>query len=139
VSVNVIRRRKQGQSTVEFALILPLAVACMVFVLTAGLVVYDHLALADFSRSAVRTAVTSNDPASAATQFVKVIDTDIRVKTVVNAENGLVQVRLERTRSFPLLFVARALPKFTVHASAVMMQEPPHVIGEGFVIEESLE
>ncbi len=137
--MNVIRHRERGQSTVEFALILPLAVACMVFVLAAGLVVYDHLALADLSRSAVRAAVTSDDPASIAAQFVKQIDADIRVKTVVNNENGLVHVRLERTRSLPLLFVARTLPKFTIHASAVMMKEPPLVIGDGFGSGESLE
>lgn len=124
-------RHLRGQSTVEFALILPLAVACIVFVLTTGIIVYDHLALSDLSRSAVRAAVISDDPVKAAEQFVQLIDNSIRIHTTVNNESGLVLVQLERRRALPLPFVAQILPRFTVRSSAMMMTEPPQVIGDG--------
>lgn len=125
------RRHQRGQSTIEFALIFPLAVACMIFVLAAGIIVYDHLALSDLSRSAVRAAITSDDPAAAAKQLVNLVDDGVRVHTSVNNETGLVLVKLERRRALPLPFVAQILPRFTVRASAVMMSEPPLVIGDG--------
>lgn len=125
------RRHQRGQSTIEFALIFPLAVACMIFVLAAGIIVYDHLALSDLSRSAVRAAITSDDPAAAAKQLVNLVDDGVRVRTSVNNETGLVLVKLERRRALPLPFVAQILPRFTVRASAVMMSEPPLVIGDG--------
>ena len=125
------RRHQRGQSTIEFALIFPLAVACMIFVLAAGIIVYDHLALSDLSRSAVRAAITSDDPAAAAKQLVNLVDDGVRVHTSVNNETGLVLVKLERRRALPLPFAAQILPRFTVRASAVMMSEPPLVIGDG--------
>ena len=125
------RRHQRGQSTIEFALIFPLAVACMIFVLAAGIIVYDHLALSDLSRSAVRAAVISDDPATAAEQIVNLVDDGVRVRTLVNNETGLVLVKLERRRALPLPFVAQMLPQFTVRASAAMMSEPPQVIGDG--------
>lgn len=115
----------------EFALILPLVVACMIFVLVAGLIVYDHLALADLSRSSVRAAVTSDDPASTAQDLVQAVDSRVRVRTTVDNESGLVHVRLERTRRLPLLLISHLLPQFTVRASAVMLREPAMVIGDG--------
>ncbi len=125
------RPQQRGQSTVEFALILPLAFVCMVFVLTAGIVVYDHLALADLSRSAVRAAIISDDPVEAASQTAKQVDGDIRVRTTVDEQTGIVRVQLERRRSMPLFVLSRVLPFITVRASAVMMKEPPIVIGQG--------
>lgn len=115
----------------EFALILPLAVACMVFVLATGIIIYDHLSLSDLSRSAVRAAVISDDPAAAAEQLVKSVDESIRIRTNVDNESGLVLVKLDRQRVLPLPFIAQMLPRFTVRASAVMMIEPPQVIGDG--------
>lgn len=125
------RQHQRGQSTVEFALIFPLAVACMIFVLTAGIITYDHLALSDLSRSAVRAAVISDDPAAAAKQLVALVDKSIRVRTSVDDESGLVLVQLERRRTLPLPFVAQMLPRFAIRTSAVMMVEPPQVIGDG--------
>ena len=115
----------------EFALLFPLIVARMVFILVAGLIVYDHLALADLSRSSVRAAVTSDDPATTAQDLVAAIDPNVRVRTTVDNESGLVLVRLERKRRLPLLFISNVLPQFTVRASSVMLQEPGIVIGEG--------
>jgi len=103
----------------------------MIFILTAGIITYDHLALSDLSRSAVRAAVISDDPAAAAEQLVTLVDESIRVQTSVNDESGLVLVKLERRRALPLPFVAQMLPRFAVRASAVMMVEPPQVIGDG--------
>jgi Flp pilus assembly protein TadG len=125
------RRQQRGQSTVEFALILPLAVACMVFVLTAGIIVYDHLALSDLSRSAVRAAVVSDDPAATAKQLVTLVDDSIRVQTTVDSDSGLVIVKLDRQRAIPLPLISDMLPSFRVRASAAMMVEPPLVIGDG--------
>lgn len=103
----------------------------MVFVLIAGLIVYDHLALADLSRSSVRAAVTSDDPASTAQDLVNAVDPNVRIRTTIDNESGLVHVRLERKRRLPLSLISQLLPQFTVRASAVMLREPAMVIGEG--------
>ena len=103
----------------------------MIFVLTAGLVVYEHLALADVSRSTVRAAITAEDPASEAARFVKEVNSQIRVRTTVDDELGLVRVDLERKRRLPVLFMSRVLPYFSIRASAVMMREPTATIGDG--------
>jgi Flp pilus assembly protein TadG len=125
------RERPRGQATVEFALILPLVVACMMCVLATGVVVYDHLSLADLSRSAVRAAVASDDPPSAARSVVTHTDSSVQIRTTMDDATGLVHVKLTRQRKLPLWFLGRVLPHISVTAGATMLREPTSVIGDG--------
>lgn len=124
-----VRDRHKGQATVEFALILPLVVACMAVVLVAGVLVHDQLALSETARLAVRSAIVSDDPSDSAQQVIETIDSNIDVHTVVDEATGLVTVSLEKSRKIPLWLFQSVLPTINLRARAVMALEPPVVIG----------
>lgn len=66
------RRGDQGQSTVEFALVLPLVVLVVLFIVQAGLVVRDQLFVSHAAREAARAAaVSDSDRPSAATMAAR--------------------------------------------------------------------
>ncbi len=66
------RRGDQGQSTVEFALVLPLVVLVVLFIVQAGLVVRDQLLVSHAAREAARAAsVSDNDRLGAATMAAR--------------------------------------------------------------------
>lgn len=66
------RRGDQGQSTVEFALVLPLVVLVVLFIVQAGLVVRDQLLVSHAAREAARAAaVSDSDRPSAATMAAR--------------------------------------------------------------------
>ena len=66
------RRGDQGQSTVEFALVLPLVVLVVLFIVQAGLVVRDQLLVSHAAREAARAAsVSDSDRLGAATMAAR--------------------------------------------------------------------
>jgi len=66
------RRGDQGQSTVEFALVLPLVVLVVLFIVQAGLVARDQLLVSHAAREAARAAaVSDSDRPSAATMAAR--------------------------------------------------------------------
>ena len=56
---------ERGQSTVEFALVLPLVVLAVLAVIQVGLVVRDHVAVVHAAREAARAASVDPDPGRA--------------------------------------------------------------------------
>ena len=60
------RRGDQGQSTVEFALVLPLVVLLVLFIVQAGFVVRDQLLVSHAAREAARAAAVSDSDRSGA-------------------------------------------------------------------------
>jgi len=60
------RRGDQGQSTVEFALVLPLVVLVVLFIVQAGFVVRDQLLVSHAAREAARAAAVSDSDRSGA-------------------------------------------------------------------------
>ena len=124
-----VRHRHKGQATVEFALILPLIVACMAVVLIAGVLVHDQLALSETARLAARSAIVSDNPSDSAQQVIETIDSNIEVRTVIDEVTGLVTVSLSKTRKVPLWLFQSVLPTVNLRARAVMAMEPPVVIG----------
>lgn len=123
------RLQHRGQSTVEFALILPLAFACAVVVLITGVLVHDQLALSETARITVRSAVVSDEPETAASAIAQQVDPNIRITTNVNTEVGIVTVVLEKSRRLPLFFFQSLMPEINLSAKAAMALEPPLVIG----------
>jgi Flp pilus assembly protein TadG len=59
-------RGDQGQSTVEFALVLPLVVLVVLFIVQAGFVVRDQLLVSHAAREAARAAAVSDADRSGA-------------------------------------------------------------------------
>ena len=119
------RRNDNGQATVEFALMAPLVVLCALLLLATMSVCLDTLRLNDIARSAVRSAITSDNPSEAATAIALL--SHVSATTTVNGVTGLITVEASMKKRFPLL--GRWLPSLSLHATATMMREPPLVLG----------
>ena len=119
------RRNDNGQATVEFALMAPLVVLCALLLLATMSVCLDTLRLNDIARSAVRSAITSDNPSEAATAIALL--SHVSATTTVNGVTGLITVEASMKKRFPLL--GRWLPSLSLHAKSTMMREPPLVLG----------
>ena len=119
------RRRDNGQATVEFALMAPLVVLCVLLILATLSVCLDTLRLNDIARSAVRSAITSDNPSEAAGAIA--VLSHVSAVTTTDESTGLVTVDTSSKKRFPLL--GRWLPSLSLHATATMMREPPLVLG----------
>ena len=119
------RRNDNGQATVEFALMAPLVVLCALLLLATMSVCLDTLRLNDIARSAVRSAITSDNPSDAAIAIALL--SHVSATTTVNGVTGLITVEASMKKRFPLL--GRWLPSLSLHATATMMREPPLVLG----------
>ena len=119
------RRNDNGQATVEFALMAPLVVLCALLLLATMFVCLDTLRLNDIARSAVRSAITSDNPSEAATAIALL--SHVSATTTINGVTGLITVEASMKKRFPLL--GRWLPSLSLHATATMMREPPLVLG----------
>lgn len=118
-----LRHRARAQSTVEFALVLPLFVGCLTLLFATTIVCLQYLALHDVARTAARAAVTSENPPVAARAAVP--DTRISVTT---AENGdFITVTTRRTSG--VWWFSRFLPSPLLTQSVTMMREAPIVLG----------
>ena len=119
------RHSHRGQATVEFALMAPLVVLCALLLLATLSVSLDTLRLNDIARSAVRSAITSDNPSEAARAIADL--THVSAVTTTDESTGLVTVNATMKKQFPLL--GRWLPSLSLHATATMMREPPLVLG----------
>lgn len=118
-------RDERAQSTVEFALVLPLFVGCIAFLLGTTVLCLQYLALHDIARTAARAAVTADDPLSAARATVTDPSVDIAVSEDPNRE--LITVTAERTGG--VWWFSRFLPSPLLAQSVTMMREAPIVLG----------
>ena len=119
------RPSHRGQATVEFALMAPLVVLCALLLLATLSVSLDTLRLNDIARSAVRSAITSDNPSEAARAIADL--TQVSAVTTTDESTGLVTVNATMKKRFPLL--GRWLPSLSLHGTATMMREPPLVLG----------
>ena len=119
------RHNGRGQATVEFALMAPLVVLCALLLLATLSVCLDTLRLNDIARSAVRSAITSDNPSEAATAIAGL--SQVSARTTTDDLTGLVTVDVSLKKHFPLL--GRWLPSLSLHGTATMMREPPLVLG----------
>ena len=118
-------RRDNGQATVEFALMAPLIVLCVLLLLATLSVCLDTLRMNDIARSAVRSAITSDNPSEAARAIA--VLSHVSAVTTTDESTGLVTVNASSKKRYPLL--GRWLPSLSLHATATMMREPPLVLG----------
>lgn len=116
-------RRSRAQSTVEFALVLPLFVGCVALLVGTTTVCLQYLALHDVARTAARAAVTADDPATAARAAVA----DARIALTVSEDGDLVTVSARRTAG--VWWFSRFLPAPLLSQSVTMMREAPIVLG----------
>jgi Flp pilus assembly protein TadG len=117
------RPGEAGQSTVEFALVLPLFFGLLALVFQVALVGRDEILVVHAARAAAREASVTADPArigAAATRSLP--DAVVRV-----AHRGRVgepvEVDVTYTSKTDLPLVGAMLPDLTLHARAVMRVE----------------
>jgi hypothetical protein len=112
-----------GQSTVEFALILPLFFALLVLVFQVALVARDEIVTTHAARVAVREASVTRDPAkiTAAAQHSL---PGAQVRVVSRGPVGEpVTVDVSYVSVTDLPIVGALVPDLTLHASATMSVE----------------
>lgn len=112
-----------GQSTVEFALVLPLFFVLLVLIFQVALVARDEVLVTHAARAAVREASVTSDAA-------RVVDAGRRslagaVVRVVRrgAVGDAVEVDVSYVSATDLPLVGMLLPDLTLHAHAVMRVE----------------
>lgn len=119
----MILRSDRGQATVEFALILPLALACLALVIQTLIVVTAQVALLDDTRRAARIASVASDPAAAVRDMQATLPT--RTEIDVETSNGLVTVVLRRKIAIAVPLLRRLNPTIDLEADLTMALEPP--------------
>jgi hypothetical protein len=109
---------QRGQSTIEFALVLPLFVLCasvLVSILVAGLIT---LRLNDYARVAARTIAASQDSEEVRQDMMK----QCGCKIDVSVKNDIVSVRADKPFAIPV--VGFQLPIFQLRGDSFAMKEP---------------
>lgn len=108
----------RGQSTVEFALVLPLVVLCIGTLLTVVAACVTTLRLNDFARLTARTVATSTDSEQVARDYRALCTCDIQI----SIETGIITVRAEKPFAIPILGLP--LPVLRLHGESFAMKEP---------------
>jgi hypothetical protein len=117
------RRGDAGQSTVEFALVLPLFFALIVLVFQVAVVGRDEILVTHAARAAVREATVTADPVAISAAATKSLP-GARVEVLQRGAIGLpVEVRVTYVVHPKVPIVGSLLPDLTLHASAVMQVE----------------
>lgn len=122
------RRGDHGQSTVEFALVLPLVVLVAMFIVQAGLVVRDQVLVTHAAREAARAAAVSDadrlDAALRAARQAGDLEEDRLGVTVSMLEGGSsVRVVVSYRSPTDLALVGSLVPDVNLDASVVMQVE----------------
>jgi Flp pilus assembly protein TadG len=122
-----VRRRARpgaaGQSTVEFALVLPLFFALLVLLIQVALVMRDEILVVHAARSAVREASVTADPSRIATAATRTLPGAVVSVTRRGAVGEPVDVDVSYVTHTDLPLVGVLLPDLTLHGHAVMRVE----------------
>ena len=103
---------------------LPLFVACLMLIVGVLSACLQVLALNDTARSAVRVAITADNPE----QAINALSFGSRVSARVTTNiNGIVTVTV--AQPFRLWFLHVPIASLQLRASSSMMREPPVVLG----------
>ena len=111
----------RGQSTVEFALVLPIFVGSLFVLTTVVSLCLNVLALSDSARIAVRAAATAKNPAAELATYEDQCKCSLHI--VTSDFNPIITIRAERTAR--ISFINLPLPIVRLHAVASLMREPP--------------
>ncbi len=114
-----------GQSTVEFALLLPVAIGCLLLVVQTLVLVLGQMTLHHEARIAARAAATAADPAKAARQSLKQNDPDSSTAVDVDVIGQLVTVQVHRFIPLAVPILGQFWPDMKISAQLSMALEPP--------------
>jgi hypothetical protein len=112
------RGHERGQSTVEFALLLPVVVMAALAVIQIGLVVRDHVAVVHAAREAARAASVDPDPGRARRAAHRTLtDASVHVGTRPKVGEPIrVEVRYRSVTDLPLVGALMPDPVLSAHA-----------------------
>lgn len=120
-----MNRTDEGQSTVEFALVLPLVVICLGMVVQVLVVVSAHVDLENDARLAARMASVSAEPDEAARSTLDGVDASEPTRMDVDVTDRTVTVTLSRSVDLIVPFLDRLLPPIELRTALTMALEPP--------------
>ena len=117
-----------GQSTVEFALILPLVVIVVLFIAQAGFVVRDQVLVSHAAREAARAAAVSDAnrfsaAVTAATRAGELRSDQISVEVTMLEGGDTVRVEVSYRSVTDLAIIGALVPDVDLHATVVMRAE----------------
>jgi len=115
-----------GQATVEFALLLPLCVACIGVLIAMTALALSSLRLADTARTAARVASTSNDPEDAVRTMTTKTGVDSRV--TLDDQRQFLTVYVSQRIRLPLIGLPIPVVRITSHIT-VMYEGVPMLLG----------
>ena len=122
------RWEDRGQSTVEFALILPLVALVVLCIVQAGLVVRDQLLVSHAAREAARAASVSEDDRTgaalrAARQAGSLQSDRLSGTVAVTDSGGSVRVVITYKSATRLALIGALVPDINLESSVVMRVE----------------
>lgn len=120
-----MNRADDGQSTVEFALVLPLVVICLGLVVQVLVVVGARVDLENDVRLATRMASVSAEPDEAARSSLDRADGPELTRMEVDVTDRTVTVTLSRSVDLIVPFLDRLLPPIELTTPLTMALEPP--------------
>ena len=127
LNVQILQRRADaGQATVEFALLLPLFIACVAVLISCIGIGLSSLRLADTARVAARTASTSDNPSQAV--HILLQGQGITHTESTDATKQFLTVKLKRNVRVPLLGIP--IPMMELSAQSTVMLEGVPVLQE---------
>ena len=116
---------QRGQATIEFALLLPLAIGCLALVIQTLVLVLGQISLHHEARLAVRAAATAADPVTAARDAVLRNDPQSTSLIEIEATTRLVTVHVHRQIPVIVPLLGQLWPDFEISARLTMALEPP--------------
>ncbi len=117
------RRSQRGQSTVEFALVMPLFALSLTLFVGTTMLCLRFIALHDIARTAARAASTSLHPHDAARSVIS--DNSITVRVSEDIATDVITVTVQQSAG--LWWFTRFLPGNIFQRSVSMMREAPIV------------
>jgi Flp pilus assembly protein TadG len=118
------RKADSGQATVEFALLLPLFVACVAVLISCIGIGLSSLRLADTARVAARAASTSDNPSQTVQTLLQ--GQDITHAESTDTTHQLLTVKLTRNVQVPLLGIP--IPLLELSAQSIVLLEGAPVL-----------
>jgi hypothetical protein len=117
----------RGQSTVEFALLLPLVVMCVSLILVVVAVTQAQLTVVNASRNAVRVAILHGDSIVDSTRAAHAAARDTSplrpLRVDVTTLNDFLTVNVSTSWGLPVPVLGTWLPRITLKSSSTMFSE----------------
>lgn len=113
-----------GQSTVEFALVLPVVLVTILGLVQIGAIVVERLDVVHLCRVAARAAAVSADPDAAARVAIRRFDPDDRTEVVVSSSTDTVTVTIRRHFRTSIALIGDLVPDVTIDETLTMMSDP---------------